>query len=241
MSTRRAKQIIYGALYLILWAAFIAAVYGIVWFVAPPAPPAPPCTEATCAPTSTAPLATSTVWTFVTAPQHYTFLAQVADTDPDYAATYIGYAIDLYDASGTVIGSIPENSFVYQGQTKYLVVPNVTVSNTFVSAALVMTRAYWQASSTLGAVPQFSTENVTAQNGSTTVAVGGQLTNANIATTRYVVVDAIFLGPNGAPIGASQTEINNVSPGKTVGFSVMYPQTGSIDPSASTVLVYGLK
>ncbi len=241
MSTRRAKQFIYGMFYLVLWAVCIAIVYFAVRFVAPPTPPAPPCTEATCAPTGTAPLATSTVWTFVTAPHHYTFLAQVANTDPDYAATYLGYAIDLYDASGTVIQSIPESSFVYQGQTKYLVVPNVTISSAFVRAGLSLTRAYWQASSTLGTLPDFSVENTATQGTSSTVSVSGQLTNANIATTRYVFVDAIFLGTNGAPIGVSQTEINNVTPGQTVDFSVMYPQTGSIDPAASTVLVYGLK
>ncbi len=241
MSTRRAKQIIYGMFYLLLWAAFIALIYFAVQFVAPSAPATPACTPSTCAPTDTAPIATSTVWTFVTSPGHYTFLTQVANTSTDYAATYLGYAIDLYDASGTVLQSIPGSSFVYPGQSKYLVVPNVQVSSTFVSAGLSVAQVSWQASSSLGAIPQFTKENVVSGSTSSTVSVSGQLTNANLSATRYVFVDVIFNGADGSPIGASQTELDGVAPGQTVNFSVMYPQTGSIDPTESTVVVYGLK
>ncbi len=160
---------------------------------------------------------------------------------PDFAATYLGYSVDLYDASGTVLQSIPESSFVYQGQSKYLVVPNVQVSQPFVSAGLAITQAYWQASSTLGDIPQFTKENIVRGGTSSTVSVSGQLTNANLSATRYVFVDAIFTGPDGSPIGASQTELDGVAPGQTVNFSVLYPQTGAIDPMKSQVVVYGLK
>lgn len=231
---------LYGMLYVVLWIAFGAAVYFGAKLVVPHAPSVPPCTSG-CIPTSTAPLATSTVWTFVTAPQHYTFLAQIVNTDPDYAATYFNYDIELRDASGTIMRSIPGASFVYQGQRKYLVVPNVTITHQFVSADLFVKNAYWQASSSLGEVPHFASENVRAAQHSSTVSVGGQLTNSNIASTRYVFVDAIFLGPNGGPIGASKTELNNVGPQQTVNFSVLYPQTGAINPAAYKLFVYGLK
>ncbi len=241
MSTRRAKQIVYGMFYLVLWAVFIAAVWFIARLIAPPAPPAPSCTPSTCAPTSTAPLLTAPVITFVSSPGHYTFLAQVANTDQYYAVPYFDYAVDLYDASGTILQSVPGTSFIYAGQTKYLVAPNVAVGQPFVSAGLVLANAQWEDTASLGAIPQFTKENVTSSNGSTTVSVSGQLTNGNIALTRYVVVDVVFVTANGSPVGASETILNNVGPGKTVDFSVSYPQTGSIDPSKSDVLVYGLK
>jgi hypothetical protein len=240
MSTRRAKQLIYGALYFILLAALVAVVYFAVRLVAPAPITVTPCTS-DCIPTDASAIVTSTVQTFVSSPGHYTFLTQIANTSPGYAAQYFDYAIDLYDASGTVIQSIPESSFVYASETKYLVVPNVAIVTPFVSTGLVITNPYWVPSATLGSLPQFSTENIATGVTSSTVSVSGQIANANISAFRYVFVDVIFTGTNGSPAGASQTEIDNVAPGKTVDFSVMYPQTSAIDLAASQVLVYGLK
>ena len=241
MSTRRAKQIVYGMFYIVLWAAFIAVIWFAVRLLAPSAPAPVPCTPSTCAPTSTAPISVSPVTTFLSSPGHYTFLAQIQDTNQDYAVSYFDYSIDLEDSSGTVLQSIPENSFIYAGQTKYLVVPNVAVPQAPVSVVLSVKDAYWAATSTLGSIPAFTTENLTAGTTSSTVSVGGEITNANLSVTRYVFVDVIFVGTDGSPVGASQTELNNVAPDQTVGFSVSYPQTGSIDPTKSQVVVYGLK
>lgn len=241
MSTRRAKQIIYGMFYFVIWVAFIAVVWLAVRFIAPSAPAATPCTVSTCAPTSTAPISVSPVTTFLSSPGHYTFLAQVQDTDPDYAVSYFDYSIDLEDSSGTVLQSIPENSFIYAGQTKYLVVPNVEIPQAPVNVVLSVKDAYWAATSSLGTIPAFTTENLTTGETSSTVSVSGEITNANLSVTSYVFVDVIFIGGDGSPVGASQTELNNVAPNQTVDFSVEYPQTGPIDPTKSQVVVYGIK
>ncbi len=217
MSTRRAKQLIYGALYLVLLAALVAVVYFVVKLIVPTPVTVAPCTS-DCMPTDASAIVTSTVQTFVSSPGHYTFLAQIANTSPGYAAQYFDYAIDLYDASGTVIQSIPESSFVYASETKYLVVPNVAIAAPFVSAGLVIANPYWVASATLGSLPQFSKENIVTGATSSTVSVSGQIANANISTFRYLFVDVIFTGTNGSPAGASQTEIDNVAPGNTVDF-----------------------
>jgi hypothetical protein len=240
MSTRRAKQLIYGALYLVLLAALVAIVYFAVKLITPAPVVVAPCTS-NCMPTDASAITTSTVQTFVSSAGHYTFLVQIANTSPGYAAQYFDYSINLYDASGTVIQSVSGSSFVYANETKYLVVPNVAIATPFVGAGLVITNPYWVASATLGSLPQFNTENIVTDAASSTVSVSGQIANANISTFRYVFVDVIFTGADGSPAGASQTEIDNVAPGNTVDFSVMYPQTGGINPAASRVLVYGLK
>ncbi len=240
MSIRRAKQLIYGALYLVLLVAFVAVIYFIVGLFTPKAPVAVSCTGE-CMPVGADSITTSTVQAFVSSPGHYTFLGRITNTNSDYAAEYFDYAIDLYDASGTVIQSIPGSSFVYASQTKYLMAPNVTVPAPFISAGIVISNVYWVTSATLGVAPQFSVENVTTNMASSTVSVSGQLTNSNIATFNYVYIDVIFTGSDGSPVAASQTELSNVAPNKTVDFSVLYPQTGGINPAANQILVYGLK
>lgn len=240
MSTRRAKQLIYGALYVILLAVLGTVIYFVVRFFVPVAPVVAPCTE-NCMPVGAGSIVTSSVQTFVSGPGRYTFLTQAANRNSGYAAEYFDYAINLYDASGTVIQSVPSNSFIYANETKYLVVPNVVAPVPFVSAALAISNVYWVTSSSLGVAPQFSQVNPLTGVTSSTVSVSGQLTNANISTYRYVYIDVIFQGADGSPIAASQTVLNNIAPNRTVNFSVSYPQTGAINPAASQVLVYALK
>lgn len=240
MSTRRAKQIIYGAFYLVFLALICAAIYGIFRLVSPAAPAVASCTS-DCMPVGAGSIATSSVQTFITSPGHYTFLEQIANTNEDYAAEYFDYAVDFYDASGTVIQSIPGSSFVYGAQTKYLVVPNQTVADPGVATGFTVSNVYWVASSTLGALPQFNVQNLQTGMTSTTASVSGQITNTAIATFQYVFVDVIFAGPDGSPVGATQTELNDVGPDQTVNFSASYPANAAINPANHQVLVYGIK
>src|SRR5580693_5274731 len=83
MSTRRAKQLIYGALYAIFWIAVIAVIYFVFTWVSGNTIAAPQC-GAECVPTSTQPIAVQgNIATFVTSPGHDTFLAQVANLNGD--------------------------------------------------------------------------------------------------------------------------------------------------------------
>ncbi|HUC31740.1 MAG TPA: hypothetical protein VMR99_03645 [Candidatus Paceibacterota bacterium] len=246
MSTRRAKQLIYGALYALIVLIFFAAIYFL--FVRPVivASTPIPCTPSTCAPTSTAPITTGTVLTFVTSPGHYTFLAQATNGNADYGAQDMDYAIDLDDASGTVLQSIPAQSFIYPSESKYLVVPNQVISQPFDHAALSITSAAWLTSSTIGAIPavapgQFALQNIQASVASTTVSVGGQLVNTSIASFGQVLVVVIFNDPEGNPIGVSQTELDNVAAGATNDFSVIYPAEPNVNPALNQILVYALR
>ena len=207
------------------------------------------CTPNTCAPTSTASIVAgpAPLLTFVTSPGHYTFLAQVTNQDADYGAQVIDYAIDLDDASGTVLQSIPAQSFIYPSQTKYLAVLNQAVAQPFDHATLVTTGASWLTSSTIGTIPaiapgQFALQNIQTSVASTTVAIGGQLVNTSVASFGQVIVVVIFNDPNGNLIGVSQTELDNVVAGATTNpFSVIYPAAPNIDPSLNQILVYALR
>ncbi len=240
MSTRLAKQIIYGALYIIILVLLVAAGYGIVRLFNPPAPVMPPCTS-NCMPVGADSIATTTVATFITSPGHYTFLEQITNTNDGYAAEYFDYTVDFYNASGTVIQSIPGNSFIYANQTKYLVIPNQTVTNPGAAMGFTIKNVYWISSDALGALPQFNTQNKQVSVSSSTVSVSGQITNSAIAIFKYVFVDVIFKGADGGPVGATQTELNDLGPGQTANFSVSYPATAAINPANSQVLVYGIK
>jgi hypothetical protein len=246
MSARHAKQLIYGTLYLVFVVLICWGFYGV--FIAPAivASTPPVCTPSSCAPTSTAPITVGKLSTFITSPGHYTFLAQVTDQSVDYGASVLNYAITLEDASGTVLQSIPAESFIYPSQTKYLAVLNQVISQPFDYATLVVTNAAWIASSTIGAIPavapgQFAIQNVDTSVASTTVSVGGQLVNTGVASFEQVLVTVIFKSSVGNPIGVSQTQLSNVAAGTTQNFSVIYPAEPGLDPTLNQLIVYALR
>jgi hypothetical protein len=245
MSTRRAKQLVYGALYLLLIVIFCGIVYLIVIYPSA-STPVVVCTPNSCAPTSTAQIAVGPVATFITSPGQYTFLAQVTNNDPDYGASLMDYAIDLDNASGTVLQSIPAQSFIYQAQSKYLAVLNQAVPQPFDHAVLAVTNAVWLPSSTIGAIPSiapggFAVQNVESAVGSTTVSVGGQLVNTSVTTYGQALVLVIFNDPSGDMVGVSETQLSDVAAGSTNDFRVIYPAEPDVNPALNQIVVYALR
>ena len=246
MSTRRAKQLIYGTLYVVVLVVVFAGIYFMFTLPSLIAPKPVLCTPSTCAPTSTAPITASILSTFVTGPGHDTFLAQVANADGDFGSPLIDYEIDFYDASDTVLASIPGQSFIYPSQNKYILVPNETVPQTYDHMGFVVTSAEWLPSSTIGTDPGiapggFALQNIQTNVASATVSVGGQLTNASIASYGQVIVFVLFKGGGGNIIGASQTELGGIAAGETNDFSVIYPNGSNINPALNQILVYALR
>jgi len=142
--------------------------------------------------------------------------------------------------------SFPAQSFIYPSQSKYLAVLNQAVAQPFDHATLAVTAAQWLPSSTIGAIPaigpgQFALQNIQTSVASATVSVGGQLVNSSVATYGQVVIMVIFKGPNGDPIGVSQTELDDVTAGSTNNFSVIYPNEPNINPALNQIVVYALR
>jgi len=237
MSTRRAKQIIYGTLYGLIVLVILAGIYYI--FIKPALTPAP-CTGPSCGSAAAKPLATSTVWTFVTGSGSATYLAKITDANASFGATAFDYAFDFYNASGTVIETIPGSSFIYPSQVKYLLAPNMApVTAAYLS--LDVSNVQWVTSSSMGAAPQFAFTNLQAQTGSAMVSVSGQMTDNDVASFNAVLVVAVFKDAGGNPIGASQTEIDDVAPNAAERFSVTYPAVPGVNPANSELEAYGLR
>jgi hypothetical protein len=247
MSTRRAKQLIYGTFYLLIVMAVCAGIYFV--FVSPFITASTPvaCAPGTCAPTSTASIAASVVSTFVTSSGHDTFLAQLQNADADFGAPLVTYELDFDNASDTVLQSITGQSFIYPSQNKYILFPNETVPTVYDHMALVVTSAEWLASTTMGvddpgnASGGFAQQNIQANVASATVSVGGQLVNTGVASYAQVIVMALFKDGAGNIIGVSQTELDNVSAGATNNFSVIYPAVSNINPAVNQILVYAIR
>lgn len=254
MSIRFAKQLIYGAFYVVFWVLVIGVGYVLFFRPAPSAPPAPALTAQ--------PIAVLGMNVFATSPGHDTFLAKVENTNADLAAQYFQFSFDLTNASGTVVQSLPGASFLYGSEVKYITLVNEAIVSSSADGSapaanwiltLPTSSVAWVASSSFGRAPAFVVQNVStaissssAGNASGTLQVGtalasGQLVNNDTATFTNIFIVAVFKDANGNPVAASQTELDSIAPGQTENFSVSYPAVPGLDPALTEVDAYAAR
>ncbi len=243
MSTRLAKQLIYGVLYGLVLLGFFSLIYVVFFRPAAPVSANPVCPQGgTCTGQNAQQLAIQgDVSAFQTSPGHFTFLAEIANPNADLAATSFDYRFDLDDASGTPIVSFPGRSFIYASQVKYVVAPNELASGSFDHAALTITNVEWAPAATLGVVPQLTFANIATGMGPTGISVEGEVTNQDIATLQNVAVIAVFKGASGGVVGASATALDMLAPGQAAHFSVIYPAVDGVDPARNGLFGYALR
>lgn len=259
MSIRFAKKVVYAAFYIIIVVLIGWGVFGLFFH------PTVSCFDhvqdqgelgvdcgGPCSTICTAgaqPLTVLSVNAFASTVGHDTFLAQVANPNANLAAQNFDYAFNLYDASGTLLQSIPGQSFLYGSQSggavKYLLLVNQPVPILVASIQLSVPTSTiaWVSSSSLGTAPQLISGNVSTQVGSSTVVTSGQIIDNDTATFNHILIIAVFKNAQGNPIGASQTEIDQIAPGQSENFSVSYPATtaADINPAATQIEVDALR
>ncbi|MDE2019264.1 MAG: hypothetical protein KGJ13_02865 [Patescibacteria group bacterium] len=233
---RRAKQIIYGAFYLIILLGLFTLFY---WRFLKPAPPKP-CAD--CLPPNIQPIAAvGPIRIFMPDSGHAALLAQVANVNSNVAAASFDYTVTVYDASGTVLATAPGTAFAYPDETKFIAVPNEPVSGIPDHADMTVGNIRWVASSTSGAMPEFTVKNIVTapiMGSSSTLAVQGDLTDDDNSAFSNILVVAIFKDQYGSPAGVSQTILDGISPQQTEHFSVSYPAAPNINLSATEVHAY---
>jgi len=252
MSSRRIKQLVYGLFFVIVIVIVIWLIY-LAFFK-----PAPSCFDGIqnqgetgvdcggpcaklCIPSTIQPVAAiGNVSVFAPLAGRVTLLGEIVDPNSDFAAQSVSYTFDLYDASGNLIASIPGTAYVYADQTEYLVVPNEAVSTVVDHAALTIGAVQWVSASQMGLVPQFTFKNIATVPGlaSGTLAVDGQIVDADSASFTNITIIAVLRSSGGAPAGVSETVIDSIAPNQAENFSITYPAAANIDPTQTQVYAY---
>lgn len=242
MTARKAKQIVYGALYLVILVLIGGGAYALFAPKAPAAPPAPSsnCPGPAC---SAEGIVVGGFSKFISSPGYDTLLARVENHNTGFAAQSFHYSFDLYNASGTLLHSYPGNSFLYGGEVKYLVLPNIPVPAQFAQGKVAISDPVWVAAQSMGIAPQFG--NPLPVTGSSvaagTISVQGALTDGDPSAFATIMVVAVFYGRDGIAVGASQTQLDGIAPGETKAFSVAYPYEPNIDPRATKLYAYAMR
>ena len=168
---------------------------------------------------------------------HMSILARIRNPNTDYLVKSFLYTFILRDKQNTVVQTLEARSFIYPGETKYVLLPNIERVS-FAGIEFKTDKVQW-----ILAEGEPGPANVSAQGAEMRVKNGmlvveGNVSNNDIALVPETTVIATFTGSLGQIAGASQTEISNLAPGEKRAFSIIHPDIPTVDLSATKIFVY---
>lgn len=173
---------------------------------------------------------------------HASFLTQISNPNFDYAAKSFSYSFELLDAKGGVVQTFSGNSFIYGGEVKYILVPNLPLpSAKYVDVDLKTSGENWVPASEFAGPPQFNTAGAQTNISPDKVTVDGNIIDMDAAAFSRVTVVAIFRGTRNEVAGASQTEVKNLTPSVPQPFSVIHPFMQNVDPLGTKIFTYAAR
>ena len=171
---------------------------------------------------------------------HISFLTRVSNPNFNYAAKSFSYSFDLLNASGSVVQSFPGNSFIYAGEIKYILVPNVPLPQAqFTNVDLRLDEnPDWVPAGEFRGPPQFNTTGAQTNVLAKGISVDGNIINLDTMPFAKVTIVAIFIGKLNEVAGASQTEVGNLAPNAPQPFSIIHPPMQNIDVLGTKISAY---
>ncbi len=128
------KKIFIAVIYL---AVFIGLGAGIYFLVRPK--PAPPLPLAPAYPIET-------VWSqvFVAGPDLYSVAARIRNPNTNFGASNFSYTFYLYDANGALLTTLTGESFIWPGESKYIILGGINLTETPVKTLLQIGEPAWR-------------------------------------------------------------------------------------------------
>ncbi|MBU6500298.1 MAG: hypothetical protein KGJ89_00475 [Patescibacteria group bacterium] len=250
MDKRFRKKILYGAFYLSVLVGIISLFYFAL------IKPAPSCFDGirnqgeegidcgtvcsnVCIPQNIKPLsAVDRPLIFQFPNGHLSVLGSVSNPNVGYASKSFSYTFILYDDKGTVLQQFTGNSYIYGGQVKYLLLPNITTVNGVSYAEVKFGRPQWIPASDFPGPPRLEITGIKTDASGIMLAANGQITDMDTVAFPKIEIVTIFKGTLGQVAGASQTEIDNLAPNESRTFTVLYPQITNLDQNGTKVFAY---
>ncbi len=239
MNKRLAKQILFGGGYLIIVFLIIFIVY-FFWFKASPTcfdghqnqketgvdcgGPCLPCEIKTLVPLE------ASRTKYFSADGQTVLLAEIVNLNLNWAADSFNYSFDVYGENGIKLKKITNKSFIYSGEIKYLFeaidVNYENIKDISVSFANVNWKKAEELSKPAVQVREIKTEPA---NGSGTGAIiSGFVNNTNAFGLSKVRIIGILFNQSNVQIGASKTELENITAFEEKFFKINFPKNISL-------------
>lgn len=175
--------------------------------------------------------------------------AEVKNPNSIFGARLFDYEVFFYDASGNVLRSASGKSFIYPGESKYIIDAGARITAGIPARAEIKLKegsVQWVRGEDF-LQPLYDVKNVATVLESEQVVVSGTVSNLNNFTIARIIIDAFLVDTLGARVGVSKTELNNVGPFRVEQFKIFFPITKEmremvdVEATSKTVAVEVLK
>ena len=254
MNFRLAKQIIYGIGYLLVLFLIVFVVY-LLWFK-----PAPTCfdnnqnqaeTGVDCGGPCTAceiinlsPLQLSQV-KFFPADNQTVIMAEIKNPNFNYGADSFDYTITIYPVRNEIsngvygtstakIQTITGSSFIYSGETKYILEPVEVDSKNISNVKISFSNPNWKSAKDFPK-PEIQLRETNIEPAATRgLIINGSMANTNAFSLSKIRIIAFLFNSFGVQISASKTEMENVSAFQEKSFQINFPKNISLMSTSTT-------
>lgn len=167
-----------------------------------------------------------------------TVLVLIQNKNSDYGAKF-DYVLNMKDDSGKAVMSSIGNNFIYSGEIKYLVFPNLNFLENpkNLRAEFKIEKTDWIKEENMRK-PISSVQTKTTTIFTDKIEVSGKFINMDAVSLDKAYVVAVLYDSRGNVVGASQTEAEDIAPSETRAFVVIHPFVSSVNVSKTEVFVY---
>ncbi len=234
-SRRLFKQIFIAIIYLVIFSGIGAGIYFL--FRPTPTPPLPP-------PPTIYPI--EVIWSqvFSSGTDTYSTAAKIKNPNTDFGASDLNYKVYLYDTNGVLIKALAGKSFIWPGESKYIVEGGINLLKAPIKAILKIENPVWREVLNFRGV-DLTLKNINYRRGESDsgkfFTVDFIAHNNTPFNLEKVYVSAVVLNKEKLPIAVGLTVLENLKSKERRPFSIpwFYPFLGtpdSINLSISTNL-----
>lgn len=248
---RLAKQVIYSLFFLVV----IAIIIGIFYFIF--SRNKPNCFDRiqnqgelgvdcgsvcgnNCLPTEFKPVQVSDVWIIGVDSNHISILAKIENPNQNVAAKNFNYEFSVKDENGQVKNTILGSDFIFAGEIKYILKANIS-AKFFLSdyGELTIRNPKWVSGQDF-LKPQLNIQNTDVSISDSKIKLTGIVVNSdNLKISSIKIISIFYTNNSFRPLGASETEISNLTPGSSNPFVIYHPIITSADLSRTKTFAFG--
>ncbi len=186
------------------------------------------------------------IWSqaFVAGPDLYSVGAKIKNPNTNFGASSFAYSFYLYDESDSLLNIATGSSFIWPGESKYIILGGINLAKTPVKTLLQISEPAWHEIKSFNGV-DLTLENITFGKNKTGSGIFFSVDFTTVNNTPYdlnkVYVSAVVLDKNELPIAVASTLLENLKSKERRPFSIpwfsSFPGTSSrVDLSISTNL-----
>lgn len=230
---RLLKRVFIAVIYLAIFSGIGAGVY----FLVQPTPVPPPPPLPTIHPIDI-------IWSqvFVSGQDIYSIGAKIHNLNPNFGASHLIYTFSLFDANGGLLKTKTGNSFIWPGESKFIIEAGIELSKAPITAKLQISEPTWHE------VKDFQSIDLTVGNifygkgkagSGKFYEVNAAAANGTSFDLKKIYISTVLFGRGNLPIAVNSTILENLKSKERRSFSMPWfsPFTGaptSVDLSIST-------